>query len=82
MAALVVLIKSDTKQLEKDISDVRYGGPMDNHITVAGELVDILYRHMYISQDSGHYLFDILADALKNHPDLVSSLTEELKDDK
>lgn len=55
---------------------------MDKHITVAGELVDILYRHMYISQDSGHYLFDILADALKNHPDLVLSLTEELKDDK
>ena len=47
-------------------------------IYVAGQIADILYKHMYISQDSGHYLFDVLADALSAHPDLAISIASEL----
>jgi hypothetical protein len=66
--------------MTKEESTISWENQMDNHITVAGELVDILYRHMYISEDSGHYLFDVLSDALLAHPGLIKSLSKELKE--
>lgn len=53
--------------------------PILSSIQLAARLSDLLYQGTYIGADSAQALFDVLADALANRPDIVASVADDLQ---
>lgn len=51
---------------------------MTNHITLASILVDKLHRDGEVHPSSAEWLFDVLADALAQHPMVVRTVLAEI----
>lgn len=52
--------------------------PILSNIQLAARLVDLLYRDMYVGEDSAQALFDVLADALESRPDVVAGVSQDM----